>query len=282
MPELSSESISLTEEKFIVPGMKMSVVFFVLSASLPGLLRGAEIQERPELAAAFQRAGARGTFVLWDPGTRTFQGHQAERAKTRFVPASTFKIPNTLIGLDCGAVSGVDEVFPYDGKPRFLKEWERDMSLRDGIKVSNVPVYQELARRIGLKRMQAAVEKLGYGNRHIGTVVDRFWLDGPLEISALEQVEFLRRLAAGDLPVSRQAQDAVREILLLETKGGSRLYGKTGWLMARQPDLGWFVGWVEKDGVSYPFALNMDLPSKDLGPTRVALARECLALLGKF
>src|SRR5690606_26121045 len=154
------------------------------------------------------------------------------------------------------------------------KEWERDMSLRDGIKVSNVPVYQELARRIGLKRMQAAVEKLGYGNRDIGTVVDRFWLDGPLEISALEQVEFLRRLAAGDLPVSPQAEEAVREILLLESEGGRRLYGKTGWLMARQPDLGWFVGWVEKDGVRYPFALNMDLPSKDLGPVRVALARE--------
>jgi len=262
--------------------LKILALALGVVGSLPGLGRAAEIQEVPELAAAFHRAGATGTFVLWDPGTRTFQGHQADRARTRFVPASTFKIPNTLIGLECGAVSGVDEVFPYDGKPRFLKEWEKPMSLRDGIKVSNVPVYQELARRIGLKRMREGVEKLEYGNADIGTVVDRFWLDGPLEISALEQVEFLRRLAAGDLPFSRQAQETVGEILLLETKDGTRLYGKTGWLMARQPDLGWFVGWVEKDGVVTPFALNMDLPSKDLGPVRVALARECLAALGKF
>ncbi len=52
-----------------------------------------------------------------------------------------------------------------------MKEWEHDMGLRDAIKISNVPIYQELARRIGLERMKAGVEKLDYGNKDIGEVV---------------------------------------------------------------------------------------------------------------
>ena len=78
------------------------------------------------------------------------------RAKKRFTPASTFKIANSLIGLDVSAVKSVDEVLPYGGKPQRIKEWERDMGLREAIKMSNVAIYQELARRIGIERMRKA------------------------------------------------------------------------------------------------------------------------------
>src|SRR5690606_10185028 len=116
-----------------------------------------------------------------------------------FVPASTFKIPNTLIGLATGAVKSVDEIFPYGGQPQPFKTWEKDMGLREAITLSNVPVYQELARRIGLERMQLNLLNMDFGNNEIGTVVDRFWLDGPLKISAVEQTRFLAKLAQGQL-----------------------------------------------------------------------------------
>src|SRR5690606_18887771 len=108
------------------------------------------------------------TFVLYEASADRLALVNAERARQRFVPASTFKITNSLIALETGVVKDADEVIPYGGKPQRVKEWERDMSMRDAIAVSNVPVYQELARRIGLERYKAWLERLKYGNREIG------------------------------------------------------------------------------------------------------------------
>src|SRR5690606_38824824 len=119
-----------------------------------------------------------------------------------------FKIPNTLIGLSVGAVSSVDEVLPYGGKPQPFKAWERDMSLRDAISASNVAIYRELARRIGLERMRDHVARIDYGSAEIGTKVDDFWLSGPLKISAVEQTLFLASLADSALPFPKGVQEA--------------------------------------------------------------------------
>src|SRR5688572_22755284 len=108
-----------------------------------------DVLEVPELGKAFDAEGVSGTFVLFDVGADTMQVFNRPRAEERFVPASTFKIVNALIGLKTGAVRDVEEVLPYGGKPQPIAAWEKDMSLRDGMRVSNVPVFQELARRIG-------------------------------------------------------------------------------------------------------------------------------------
>jgi len=237
-------------------------------------------QDSPAVAELFRDAQVRGTFVLYDPAAQRYIGHDHARAGQRFVPASTFKIPNSLIGLSAGAVRDVDEVLPYGGTPQRVKQWEQDMGLRDAIRVSNVPVYQELARRIGLERMREQVDRLDYGNREIGAVVDRFWLVGPLKISAVEQVRFLCRLARGQLPFPEQAQAAVREIVRLEQGEGWTLYGKTGWAMDEQPAIGWWVGWVEKGAQPYCFALNMDMHRTEDAGKRVALGKASLRALG--
>lgn len=237
-------------------------------------------QDSPALAGLFAEAGVRGTFVLYDVAAERFTGHQRERAETRFVPASTFKVANSLIALSTGAVKSVDEILPYDGKPQPFKTWEKEMGLREAIKVSNVPVYQEVARRIGLARMRAGVTALGYGNRDIGATVDTFWLSGPLKISALEQTRFLARLARGELPLAGDIQASVRDILLLEHGEGWALYGKTGWLMAEQPNLGWWVGWVKKGDKYFSFALNIDMPQKSDAAKRLELGKASLKALG--
>lgn len=239
-------------------------------------------QEVPELTRILQESGLNGTFVLFDAGSDTmFVSHEA-RAKERFTPASTFKIANSLIGLDAGAVKSVDEALPYGGKPQRFKAWERDMNLREAIKASNVPIYQELARRIGLERMREGVRKLGYGNMDIGSVVDRFWLDGPLSISAIEQAEFLNRLVEGKLPVSAEAVRAVKEITLLEKTETYELHGKTGWLLDTKQQIGWWVGWVERENKSYPFALNIDMTKDEDAAKRIQIGRDCLKALGKL
>jgi len=221
-------------------------------------------QEIPELAAIFQREGLPGTFILLDGSSDTVFVSDKTRAEERFIP-----------------VKSVEEVLPYGGKPQRFKAWEHDMNLRDAIKVSNVAIYQELARRIGLDRMRAGVKKLGYGNMEIGDVVDHFWLDGPLAISAIEQTEFLNRLVEGKLPVSAEALRAVKEITLLEKTEKYELHGKTGWSI-RPKQLGWWVGWVERDGRAYPFALNLDMTKDEDATKRIPIGRSCLKALDKL
>ena len=218
--------------------------------------------------------------MLTDVERRHMTVVDVARAKQAFPPASTFKIANSLIALETGAVRDVDEVIPYGGKPQPFPQWERDMSMREAIAVSNVPVYQEVARRVGLERMDEWVRELGYGNGEIGEVVDRFWLDGPLEINAFEQARFVAMLARGELRVSERSRAMVREILKLEERDGALLYGKTGWATSEEPDVGWWVGWVERGGKVYAFALNMDMATEAEAPKRQQIAKALLAELG--
>ncbi|MET0981406.1 MAG: penicillin-binding transpeptidase domain-containing protein, partial [Telluria sp.] len=191
----------------------MRTCLALLLFSLSALVQAAEWRDSPQLAELFRRDGVTGTFVVHDVAADTYTVHDRKRALTRYVPASTFKIPNSLIGLSVGAVASVDEVLPYGGKPTRRPEWAQDMPLREAIRVSNVPVYQGLARRIGLERMRGALRQFEYGNMDPGSTVDTFWLDGPLRISAVEQTVFLDKLAQDALPAPKAAMAAVRAII---------------------------------------------------------------------
>lgn len=258
--------------------MRRVVLLLLLPACV--LVEAAEWKESPQLAQLFKIEGVTGTFVVHDVTADVYTVHDRKRAETRYIPASTFKIPNSLIGLSTGAVSSVDEVLPYGGKPTRRPEWAKDMSLRDAIKVSNVPIYQGLARRIGMDRMRESLRRLNYGNMDPGAVVDTFWLDGPLKISAVEQTVFLDKLAQDQLPFPKAAMAGVREITRQE--GAADLHAKTGW--GAQPkeraDIGWWVGWVRKEGKLYTFALNIDIPDDEAGAKRVPLGKAGLQALG--
>jgi Beta-lactamase class D len=238
-------------------------------------------REQPAVAALFRSAGVEGTFVLLDERSGELRGHNRSRAEQRFQPASSFKIANALIGLSVGAVSSVEEVIPYTGDANpFMREWLEPMGLRGAMAVSNVPVYQELARRIGLQRMGEAIETLHYGNGEIGSDVATFWLRGPLAISAVEQTRFLSGLAHQSLPFSRRAQQQVAEITQVEAGPGWSLHAKTGWQNAPGPGVGWWVGWVRRGERITPFALNIAMAGAADAPRREQLGRASLRVLG--
>jgi len=280
VPAVRAESGGATAASSPAPSDSSPAPFTAPLAPLP-LPAGLRWREEPRLADLFRRAGRSGTFVLLDARRGELVGTNRARALTRYTPASTFKIPNSLIGLSVGAVTSLDSVLPYrSDAPPFSPAWEKDMGLREAMVVSNVPIYQELARRIGLARMREAVNRLDYGNRQIGSVVDTFWLRGPLAISAVEQTRFLDRLARQLLPFPLQAQRAVREITLVEQGPGWELHAKTGWQNGPNPGVGWWVGWVEKGGRTVPFALNLDIHQRSDGEFRQRLGRSALELLG--
>lgn len=261
----------------------LSICGLATTATSPPSARGEALDRREDLYPIFKEHGVTGTFVLYDPAADRIVLVNAERARQRFVPASTFKIPNSLIALETGVVNDADEVIPYGGKPQQIKAWEKDMPMREAIAVSNVPVYQELARRIGIERYREWLDRLKYGNRQTGTVVDRFWLDGPLTISVVEQARFVALLAQQKLDASARSQSIVRDILRMEEKGSAVLFAKTGWYFSKtETSIGWWTGWVERNGRVLAFSLNIDMPELSDAPKRIAIGKALLAKLAIY
>lgn len=238
--------------------------------------------ERSDLEDLFNQHQVTGAFALYADAEDQLILFNPERARKRMIPASTFKIANSLIALETQAIKDENEVIPYGGKPQTFRRWEQDMPLGQAFKVSNVPIYQELARRIGAEKYRNWLKKFSYGNQRIGQDITTFWLKGPLEISTIEQAHFLSKLANTQLSISQNTQRIVRDIARIETKGVRTLYGKTGWTITPDPQLGWFVGWVTSDKGTYSFALNIDIITRKDVAKRETLARAILAKLGVF
>jgi beta-lactamase class D len=251
------------------------------------------LEERTDFRAAFRAAGVEGTAVVYDEATGRWWVHDAERAAVAFLPASTFKLFNALVALETGAVADEHEVLRWSAaipRPpgwesgRLPGSWTRDQSLASALQVSAVWFYQEVARRAGEERMRHWLTAAGYGNGDIGGGIDRFWLEGALRISALGQVDFLRRLADGKLPFSARAQEIVRRISIVRAEPDHALHAKSGWGRRAGPggevDLGWYVGWLERGGKRWFFALNLDLRDAADAPKRIALAEALLRRAG--
>lgn len=244
--------------------------------SWPGTARG----DDSDLARVFWRHGVNGTLVLSTLDGETRFVHNAARAAQRFTPVSTFEIPNTAIALEEGAASSERQVFKWDGKDRGRPEWNRDHTLESAFKVSCVWCYRQLARQIGPSRYRAYLSRLGYGNAEMGKQVDAFWLDGSLRISALEQVEFLRKLKLRKLGFRAHLYDLLERLMVLGK--GPRLFlrGKTGWSVESRPQLGWVVGYLEAGEAVWLFALNMDIRMREDARKRMIVLRDALQAKG--
>ena len=250
-----------------------------LFAGLP--VQAADWTAHPEWQRYFDDKGVRGTFVLFESATNRYSVLDEARARERFIPASTFKIPNALIGLEVGSIKDEKEVFRWDGKPKTRKEWERDQTLDSGMHGSVVWMFQEVARRTGKTRMKDWLERFDYGNKDISGGIDYFWLQGALRISAVEQVDFLRKLEEGRWPVSQRSRQLVRDAIVFESTRDYVIRAKTGTSGYTRDAVGWWVGWVEKKGrpVAY-FAMNYTPNTKTAYEDRFAISTAILREAG--
>ncbi|KAA3615062.1 MAG: class D beta-lactamase [Calditrichaeota bacterium] len=231
-----------------------------------------------QIAAVFKKYNATGTFALYDLNAGNFTIHNPSRADSAAIPASTFKIFNSLVILEEGVVKDENETFKWDGKKKFLKNWESDHNLSSAIEHSAVWFYQECARRIGEERMQFWIDSVGYGNRNISGGIDRFWLDGGIRITPKQQIELLKKLYLNQLPFSQRSMDIVKEITIRKKKEDYTLHAKTGWAIRFNPQIGWYVGWLEKDDNVFFFAMNIDIRNNEDGKKRRKITFEIFGL----
>lgn len=226
-----------------------------------------------------------GTFGLYDNGTGQFVIYNLSRFKdSAYLPASTFKIPNSLIGLETGKIVNEKMLIKWDGITRWVPAWNKDHTMEEAFKVSAVSYYQEVARRIGKDTMQHWLDSLKYGNHLIGGSVDTFWLDNSLKITPDEQMGMVKRLYFGQLPFQKRTQDIVKKLMLQEDNANYKLSYKTGWGFRENGNaLGWVVGWIEENQHPYFFVLNLEGPKDlDMVPVRMNILKSILKQQGFF
>lgn len=233
----------------------------VLSCSIAGAAGQTDnnlYREEDRLGVFFQTAAVEGSFALYDRNGKQYIFYNRDRCSERFIPASTFKIVNALIGLDSGVIPDEDYTIRWDGTRHLdIPDWDRDHTLKSAFRASVVWYYQELARRVGEERMQRYVDTLDYGNKDIGGGIDRFWLTGRLRISQIEQIVLLQRLYESNLPVSPRAMAIVKDMMIRDQRPGLVVRGKTGLASLDGQDIGWYVGYIEKGDNVYFFATNI-------------------------
>ncbi|HEX8426742.1 class D beta-lactamase [Hymenobacter sp.] len=257
------------------------------------LLNLAAVPEPSTVERDFQRYFSpyrvQGSFLLYDEQAGRFTAYNLKRCRQGFLPASTFKIPNTIIGLETGVIQDTSQIMKWDGRKRSFPQWNQDMTLGRALRVSCVPCYQQIARNIGGRRYNEQLPKLKFGQMRVTeATVDSFWLTGSSRITQFEQIDFLRRLHANKLLATLEHQQTTKALLQLRKTPDYCLYGKTGWSgrTATRPDNGWFVGWLARtDGRTFYFALNAEpqpghtAADTKFVPARRAITEEILAEL---
>jgi len=225
----------------------------------------------------FQELGVNGSIIIYDSTSNKVYEHNSPRNSQAFLPASTFKILNTLIALETEVIKDDVSILTWDGIKRDFDVWNQDTNLRQAFKNSTIWFYQVLARKIGNERMQNFVNQVGYGNQQIGKpeTIDKFWLEGDLRITPRQQIQFLQKVQSGKLPFSKQNLNLLKDIMIVEKTPNYILRGKTGWV----DKTGWFVGYLEQNNQVYYFATNIDMVNAKLAPARIKITRRCLDML---
>jgi beta-lactamase class D len=189
----------------------------------------------------------------------------------RVTPASTFKIAIGLMGYDSGYLR--DEHSPrlafLKGDPDWNPSWRQPTDPTSWIKNSVVWYSQRVTRHLGERRFQQYVTRFRYGNEDVSgdpgqrNGLTHAWLGSSLQISPLEQLQFLEQIVQRRLGVTARAYDMVGRITrIAPASGGWEVHGKTGTGFPVLPDrstdedhaFGWFVGWASKGSRSVVFA----------------------------
>ncbi|HEU4858505.1 MAG TPA: penicillin-binding transpeptidase domain-containing protein [Chitinophagaceae bacterium] len=272
--------------------MKFKLFFLSVSISFFFSCSSNNVDEDKSLEKYFTENRVRGCFGLYNNATNQFTFYNKKRfTDSSYLPASTFKIVNSLIGLQTGVISSDSMVIKWDGVQRKIADWNKDLTMYEAFRVSAVPYYQEVARRIGKDRMEYWMDTVNYGAGskdtafQIKTAIDTFWLDNTLKLTPDEELGLVKMLYFNQLPFFKTYQEKVKRAMLFENETTYRLAYKTGWGKNENGDhLAWLVGWIEENNHPYFFVLNFESTdiNADIPAIRMKILKGILKQLGFF
>lgn len=249
------------------------------------------VKKDESLKKYFDEKNLTGCFAIMDNGTGNFTVYNLPRYRdSSYLPASTFKIVNSLIGLQTGIISSDSMIIDWDGVNR-RPDWDKPLTMYEAFRVSSLPYYQEVARRIGKDTLQFWIDSIHYGSGKKDTTfiikgaVDSFWLNNTLKITPDENLGLVKKLYFNELPFFKLYQEKVKNAMLFEDNANYRLAYKTGWgFTEKHHSIGWVVGWIEENQHPYFFVLNVESPNPnyDMYKARMEVLKNILKQLGFF
>lgn len=261
--------------------MRLRLAIFLITVTFAAQAQTTEV--RHGLKRYYQEYRVEGAFALYNLKEDKYILYNPSEFDKAYSPASTFKICNTIIGLETGVIKDENFVIKWDSVTRQNPDWNKDTDLKTAFKNSTVWYYQELARRVGSVKMKQLLDSLHYGNADTTGGIDKFWLRGGLTITPRQQIDFLKRLYFNKLPVTIRTHDIVKRIFIAEQTKRYTLRGKTGWAVANGINIGWYVGYVETKNNVYFFVnlvQNSDMDYSDIfSRSRIDVTRKILRLM---
>ena len=232
-----------------------------------------------EFQTIIDSSNVTGAILIYDLEENKYYSNDYHWAKKGNLPASTFKITNSIIALETGIVENDSTLFKWNGEKRRLKVWEQDLMFIDAFRSSCVPCYQEIARKIGVNKMTEYLDKLAYRYMKFDTTnIDLFWLEGASRINQFQQIDFLKRFYTSELPIAERTEKIMKRMLIIEENDAYKLSGKTGWSISDGKNNGWFVGYLESQNKIYFFATNIE-PKEQFDMNRFPLIRkDCVSM----
>jgi beta-lactamase class D len=274
--------------------MRSIVFYFLLFTISLAACSPNNVTEDKSLKKYFDSAGVTGCFGLFDNGQGNFIIYNLPRFKDSvYLPASTFKIINSLIGIETGRINNENMLIKWDSVVRYYPggdtaaAWNKDLTMKEAFKVSAVPYFQEIARRIGRDSMQRWLDTLGFGQRYgrfiIKNNLDTFWLDNSLKVTADEELGLVKKLYFDQLPFFKGTHQKVRALMKQEDNANYTLSYKSGWGFTENGHaLGWLSGWIEENKHPYFFVLQVESADHhfDMKPARIKILKSILGQIG--
>lgn len=234
----------------------------------------------------FDSLDVNGSTTIYDYKKKQWIFTNRQDAELATLPASTFRIPNSLFALEYKAVQNESEVFKWVGKPKshlgmVVNVWNKDTDLKNAFKNSTVWFFVEVAKRIERSIYQKILRKCKYGNGNLKEKGDDFWNYGDFAISPKNQIDFLIKLYENRLPFSNTSIDKVKEIMISEKTATFTYRDKTGWTRKNEQDIGWWVGYVETNGDVFFFATRLIKNENENSPNFLKGRKEITKLILK-
>ncbi len=235
------------QKKIVFISLLIIIVFNACKSKQPN-------ETRNDFKKFYDQYNVEGSFVLYDQNKDKYTFYNQSQFNQPYTPASTFKICNSLIGLETGVIKDENFVIPWDSIVRQYPKWNKNHNLKTAFKNSTVWYYQELAHRVGGEQMKYWLDRTQYGNADTSGGIDKFWLSGGLRITPNQQIEFLKKLHNNNLPFSQRTINIVKDIMIVKDTLDYTIRAKTGWGFIDNKNIGWYVGYLENKNNVYYFA----------------------------
>lgn len=212
------------------------------------------------LVVPFIRLSSEENFYLIDDDRNEVVLEFGPSVNERVTPCSSFKIPLCLMGFDSQIlIDNQDPIWDFqEGYVDYIESWKTSQTPQSWIKNSCVWYSQILTTELGLERLQNYLQLFEYGNQDLSWGLTKAWLGSSLKVSPKEQVDFLQKIIRKEIPVSTDAIQKAKSLFFVDNlPGGWKLFGKTEFGHDEDLEIGWFVGWIEKENKVLIFAYNI-------------------------